>query len=182
MPGMEGMPDSEDPMMKMLQQMMGGMGEGPGGAPTFPGMPNMPGQAAPATSETAYLWRIVHAMFAIGLGLWIAFTTTFTGTKFERESSSLGFTSEEDGVSAASVRFFWIFATVEVVLQSSRFFSEKGGVQQGGMMGMAMGFLPQPYKGYLAMASRYARIWTTVSADAMACVFVLGVCVWLRGS
>lgn len=182
MPGMEGMADSDDPMMKMLQQMMGGMGEGAGGAPMFPGMPAMPGQAAPVASGAAYLWRIVHAIFAIGLGLYIAFTTTFTGTKIERERSALGFTTAEDGVSAASVRFFWIFATVELVLQSSRFFLEKRRVQQGGIMGMAMGFLPEPYKGYLALVSRYARIWTTVSADAMACVFVLGVCVWLRGS
>jgi hypothetical protein len=190
MPGMEGMggASGEDPMMKMLQQMMGGVpGEGPGGMPTFPGMggmPGMPGQPATAADPYAYLWRIVHTVFALSLGLYIAFTTTFTGTKIERERSGLGFTAagEETGLSPASVRFFWIFATAEVLLQTSRFFLEKGRVQQGGIMGMVMGFLPEPFKGYLALISRYSRIWTTVSGDAMVCIFVLGVCAWLRGS
>jgi len=178
-------------MMKMLQQMMGSMGEGPGGMPSFPGMPNMPGQPASESGSSdphAYLWRIIHAVFALGLGLYIALTTTFTGTKIERERSALGFTavgsdsSVSMSTSSASVHFFWIFATVELILQSSRFFMEKGRVQQGGVMGMIMGFLPEPYAGYLALLSRYSRIWTTTSGDGMVCVFVLGVCAWLRAS
>ncbi len=189
MSGMEGMGGApgEDPMMKILQQMMGGVpGEGPGGMPAFPGMggmPGMPGQPATVADPYAYLWRIVHAIFALSLGLYIACTTTFTGTKIERERSGLGFTTagEEIGLSPASVHFFWIFATAEVLLQTSRFFLEKGRVQQGGIIGMVMGFLPEPWKGYLALIWRYSRIWTTVSGDAMVCVFVLGVCAWLRG-
>jgi hypothetical protein len=174
MPGMEGMQD--DPMMKMMQQMMGGIpGEGAGGMPSFPGAP------VPADQDPyAYLWRIVHAVFALGLGFYIAFATTFTGTKFERDLSAMG--STESGVSAASVHFFWIFATAELLLQSSRFFLEKGKVQQGGWMGTIMGFLPEPYKGYLGLILRYSRIWTTISGDAMVCVFVLGVCAWLRSN
>jgi hypothetical protein len=190
MPGMEGMgpgdmPGADDPLMKMLQQMMGGMGEGPGGMPTFPGMPSMPGQAPASTADSyAYLWRIIHAVFALGLGLYIAFTTTFTGTRVERERSGLKFTAAEDdlSMSPASVHFFWIFATVEVILQTSRFFLEKGRVQQGGIIGMIMGFLPEPYKGYLALLNRYSRIWTTVTGDVMVLVFVLGVCAWLRSA
>jgi hypothetical protein len=180
-------PGADDPMMKMLQQMMGGIPvEGAGGMPSFPGMPNMPmpGQAAASAPDPyAYLWRIVHAVFALGLGLYIAFTTTFTGTRIERERSGLSFTAKEEmALSPASVHFFWIFATAEVLLQTSRFFLEKGRVQQGGIIGIVMGFLPEPYKGYLALVTRYSRIWTTISGDAMVCVFVLGVCAWLRGS
>ena len=188
MGGMQGgPPGADDPMMKMLQQMMGGIpGEGAGGMPSFPGMPNMPMPGQDATSTTdqyAYLWRIIHAVFALGLGLYIAFTTTFTGTRIERERSGLNFTAEDEmALSPASVHFFWIFATAEVLLQTSRFFLEKGRVQQGGIIGMIMGFLPEPYKGYLALVKRYSRIWTTISGDAMVCVFVLGVCAWLRGS
>jgi GET complex subunit GET2 len=185
-PGMDGMGDmggmsgpGDDPMMKMMQQIMGGIpGEGPGGMPSFPGMPGAP--AEQAADPYAYLWRIIHAVFALGLGLYIALTTTFSGTKIERERSGLAFA--ESGVSAASVHFFWIFATVEVLLQSSRFMMEKGRSQQAGIVGMIMGFLPEPYKGYLALVMRYSRIWTTVSGDAMVCVFVLGVCAWLRGN
>jgi GET complex subunit GET2 len=188
MGGMQGgPPGADDPMMKMLQQMMGGIpGEGARGMPSFPGMPNMPmpGQDATSTSDPyAYIWRIIHAVFALGLGLYIAFTTTFTGTRIERERSGLNFTAEDEmALSPASVHFFWIFATAEVLLQTSRFFLEKGRVQQGGIIGMIMGFLPEPYKGYLALVTRYSRIWTTISGDAMVCVFVLGGCAWLRGS
>jgi hypothetical protein len=181
--GMDGMADgpaADDPIMKIMQQMMGGMnGEGPPGMPSFPGMPGQP--AAATASSSAYLWRIVHAVFALGLGLYIALTTTFTGTKFDRERS---YSSDDDGVMnpAAPVYFFWIFATVEVLLQSSRFFMEKGRVQQGGVLGTVTSFLPEPYKGYLTWFSRYSRIWTTVSGDAMACIFVLGACAWWRGN
>jgi hypothetical protein len=185
LPGMEGIggaPNADDPMMKMLQQMMGGAaGEGPGGMPSFPGMPTMPGQAV-AADPYAYLWRIIHAVFALGLGLYIAYTTPFTGSKIDRETSKMEYLSEGSGLSSGSVHFFWIFATAEVLLQTSRIFMEKGRAQQGGIIGVITGFLPEPYKGYLALVSRYSKIWTTISGDAMVLVFVLGACAWLRGT
>lgn len=186
MPGMEGM-DGEDPMLKMLQQMMGGMGGGGGGAggmPSFPGMPPVPGQPGEAATGDpyAYLWRIAHAIFALGMGLYVVFTTTFDGTQIARERSGLGYAAGDEVMASASSmkQFFWIFATVEVLLQTSRFTFEKGRVQQGGMLGMALGILPEPWKGCLALVLRYSRIWTTVSGDAMVLVFVLGAAAWLR--
>jgi hypothetical protein len=182
-PGMEdtngmGGPPGEDPMMKMMQQMMSGMGgmsgNGTDSMPAFPGMPSM---APPATDSSANLWRIVHAIFALGLGLYIALTTPFTGSRIDRLASG----TSSSSLSPSMIHFFYIFATAEVLLQTSRFFMEKGRIQQGGIMGMIIGFLPEPYKGYLGLGSRYVRIWTTVSADAMVLVFVMGVCAWLRG-
>jgi GET complex subunit GET2 len=168
-------------MMNLLQQMMGGVpGEGSDGMPAFPGM------AIPtvASEPYAYLWRIVHAVFAVGLGLYIAFMTPFTGSKAGREASAMSYLPVEgaasSGLSPASVHFFWIFSTAEVLLQTSRFFVEKGRVQQGTVLGIISGFLPEPYKGYLALVTRYSRIWTTVSADAMTLVFVLGACAWWK--
>ncbi|KAH8811802.1 hypothetical protein F5884DRAFT_290622 [Xylogone sp. PMI_703] len=188
-PGMGGQDAAEDPMVKLLQQMMGGgmPGQGTDGMPAFPGMtPGTPGQAEAGGDPYAYLWRIIHAFFALGLGVYIAFTTSFTGTKLERERSGLLSPQlkgeAQTGLSPESVHFFWIFATAEILLQTSRFFLEKGRVQQGGMLGTIMGFLPEPWRGYLALFSRYSRIWTTVSADAMACLFVLGACCWLRST
>lgn len=195
-PGMEGLggqPGEEDPMMKLFQQMMGGGipgmdGAGAGGMPAFPGMPGqeMPGSAAAVDVDPyAYLWRIVHAFLALSFGLYIALTTPFTGTKFERESRAFRVKIAEDGtstLSSSSIHFFYIFATAEVLLQSSRFWFEKGrGIGQGGILGTIQGFLPEPWRGYLSIARRYMRIWTTVSADAMVLVFVLGVCAWVRG-
>ncbi|KAI9734707.1 MAG: hypothetical protein M1818_006694 [Claussenomyces sp. TS43310] len=183
-PGLDGMgpggpPGADDPMMKMLQQLMGGVpGEGADGMPSFPGMPpmGMPGQEAAPADPYAYLWRIVHAVFALALGCYMAVSTTFTGTKLERDLSSLSSATLTGG----SIRFFYIFATFEALLQTSRFFLEKGRVQQVGILGIALGFLPEPWKGYLELVLRYARIWTTISADAMVCIFVLGICSWWK--
>jgi len=184
--GQGGASGEEDPMMKMLQQMMGGGFPGAdaaGGMPPFPGMPSqpMPGNTT-NVDPYAYLWRIVHAVFALSLGFYIILTSPFNGTKLSRDLST---TSNADGTSTlttSSIHFFYIFATMEVLLQSSRFWLEKGRVQQGGILGTIQGFLPEPWKGYLGMILRYARIWTTVSADAMVCVFVLGACAWWQGA
>jgi len=180
MPGMDGAPPGDDPMMKMLQQMMGGAaGEGADGMPSFPGMPNMPGMGGQAAiaDPYAYVWRIVHAVFAIALGLYISLTTTFSGSKLARLSSE---SASTENLTPASIHFFYIFATAQVLLQTSRFYLEKGTTQQTGILGTIVGFLPEPYKGYVQLASRYFRIWTTITGDAMILVFVLGVCSWLQ--
>jgi hypothetical protein len=178
---------ADDPMMAMLTQMMGaGAGAGGGGA----GFPGMPGIAIPDAGGApgglltgdpyAYLWRIVHAVFALGLGLYIAVLTPFTGTKLQL----VNLPSSGDGaagLAGGSVRLFYIFVTFEVLLQSTRFWLEKGSGQQTGILGLIVGFLPEPYKGYVLWVMRYARIWTTVSADAMVVVFVLGIYALLGG-
>jgi GET complex subunit GET2 len=177
-----GPPDPDDPMLKLFQQMLGGI---PGAIPGAPGVPpmSMPGQDAAAMGDPyAYLWRIIHALFAIGLGLYIALTANFTGTKLARDMSALTTKNGGTELEEKSVRFFLIFATAEVVLQTFRFYLEKGVVQPGGVLGMAMGFLPHPWKDYLVLMVRYGRIWTTTSGDALVCVFVLGVYSWLRAA
>jgi GET complex subunit GET2 len=190
-PGMNGMggPGADDPMLKLVQQMMGAMGAmpGAGGPSAIPGVPempptSMPGEEAAVGDPYAYLWRIIHAIFAIGLGLYIALTANFTGTKLVRDMSALTKSTAGTELEESSVRFFYIFATAEVVLQTFRFYVEQGTVRPGGVLGMVMGFLPQPWKGYLALMMRYGGVWTTTSGDALVCIFVLGVCSWLRAA
>lgn len=166
-PGMEGMED--DPIMRIMQELMAG------------GTGSLGGKGVLHTNTNpdpyAYIWRLIHAIFALSLGLYIALTTPFTGTKLEREQSIHADPSSD----LSQVRFFWIFATVELLLQTARIWVEKGAMQHTGVIGMVVSFLPAPWKGHVAVLSRYARIWTTVSADAMVLVFVLGVCAWWRG-
>lgn len=192
-----GAPDvNEEPMLKLFQQMMGGAGAthrpGAGGMSSLPRVPPppgaLPGQAqGPAViNPYSYMWRIIHAVFALALGLYVAFTAEFTGTKLDRDLSAVRRSAVATEASRDwgqnSIRFFYIFATAETILQTSRFYLEREVVQTGGILGMIMQFLPQPWNGYLALILRYGRIWTTVSGDAMICVFVLGVCSWLRTS
>ncbi|ELR07717.1 hypothetical protein VC83_03766 [Pseudogymnoascus destructans] len=157
---------ANDPMMAMLQQMMGGE---PGAMPSFPGLPPMgfPGNdanGAPAVKTSAYIWRIVHAIFALGFGLYIAFTTEF-GRKADRLN---GMESE-----IIDLRAFYVFATVEAILQGTRFIFDRGQDSQTGIIGTVLRFLPQPFGGYLRMFMNYRSIWTTTSADTLVVVFVL---------
>ncbi|KAI1333973.1 hypothetical protein F5Y15DRAFT_403344 [Xylariaceae sp. FL0016] len=194
MPGMEGM--EEDPMMQMLSKMMaggmpGGMG-GAGGANPFAGTPMeglfgggvSPMQQAQnaAANKTTNLWRIFHAIFAIGLGLFLALSTTFTGTKAERESEAMqstGLFGEHD-IEQTRQYFFYVFTSVEAALLTSRYFLDKDRAPPSGWMWTISGFLPIQIQGYVRHALRYSEIFSTVRNDALVCVFVLGVCCMLR--
>ncbi|KAI0014628.1 hypothetical protein F4780DRAFT_771857 [Xylariomycetidae sp. FL0641] len=195
MEGVEGM--EQDPMTQMLSKMMaGGLPGGAGGAPgsnIFAGTPMEglfgAGGANPmqqaqqvAANKTANLWRILHAMFALGLGLCVALSTTFTGTKAEREHGSLESTGllGERSIEQTRAYFFYVFTSVEALLLTTRYFLDKGQSAPSGWMWTASGFLPSPVKGYVQHALRYAQIFSTVRNDALLCVFVMGICCLLR--
>ncbi|KAI2473392.1 hypothetical protein F4781DRAFT_190021 [Annulohypoxylon bovei var. microspora] len=202
MPGMEGM--EEDPMMKMLSQMMSGGGMPGGGANPFAGTPmeglmgglgglnagnggaNPMQQAQQAaTNKTANLWRILHAVFALGLGLYVALSTTFTGSLTERQLSSVGSSGaagevDTDDIARTRAYFFYVFTSVEAILLTTRYFFDKGREPPKGWVWTVTGFLPGRVGAYAQHALRYGQILSTVRSDALVCVFVLGVCSWLR--
>ena len=69
------------------------------------------------------------------------------------------------------------------MLQSSRYFAERGQASQlGGWMGIVGNMLPEPYKGWLALAGRYSGIWSTVVEDGMIIVFIVGLVAWWKGA
>ncbi|KAI1765812.1 hypothetical protein GGR53DRAFT_244690 [Hypoxylon sp. FL1150] len=204
MSGTEGM--EGDPMMQMLSKMMagGGMpgmpGGGQGGANPFAGTPldglmgslgggiggPTPEQQAQqlAANKTANLWRILHAVFALGLGLYVALSTTFTGTLTEREHSAILTTkdggAEVDSLDRTRSYFFYVFTSVEALLLTSRYFLDTNREPPKGWLWTGSNFLPEPVKGYAQHALRYAQILGTVRSDALVCVFVLGLCSWWR--
>ena len=180
-----GMPGAEDdPIMKMMSQMMGG-GGGPGGSP-FPGMagmagmPGMPGmmqQTKPPLDIYTSLWRLLHAIVALGLGLYIVMLTPFTGTKDERDQAAISEIHENE---ERKRLFFWVFCTAEACLLTTRFFLDKGREPPTGIVWQVTGFLPEPFKGYTQTVMRYGQIFSTVRTDILMCMFVLGVCSWWR--
>lgn len=237
-PGFGAGGEEEDPMMKMLSMLMGGMG-GNGGAPGENGAADMPpglppglaamlgGMAPPPSSSQqtpqqqqqqkgattyAYIWKIVHALFALMLGLYATSTSTaysdnrslerYTlkpGTagigksgRNKKETLAAAATSTSDGV----MNLFLVFASAELILQSSRFFLSRrstggqkgssggllGGGGGGGWMGMLTGILPEPYRGYLLLVMQYVQIAGTVAQDALVVVFVVGCAAWWHGA
>ncbi|OAA70459.1 GET complex, subunit GET2 [Cordyceps fumosorosea ARSEF 2679] len=193
----------EDPLMKMMSQMMGGAGGAGGG---FPGMPggadatspfaSMMGgaqqqpAAAAATDVYGTVWRIVHALLALGLGLYVVLATPFDGTLSQRQlafkleqqpggaDDDVGASSSLDG---ARNNFFWAFATAEAVLLTTKFFLDKGRAPPPGFLWSVAGQLPAPWRGYVVNVMRYGQIFTTVRTDILLCAFVLGVCAWWKG-
>jgi len=177
-------------MMAMVQQMLGGGGGFPGMDPNNPGegMPDLPPfmkammggaqqtqqEQAQPKSDTAYLWRILHAVFALTLALYITITNTFNGSKLSRAQ-----VMDE----SAGPNLFYIFATAELILQSTRYFMEKGQLQGSGWIAMIAnsGFVPPPYVDYLRVLGRYMTIWQTVVADATTIIFVVGALAWWKG-
>lgn len=162
--GQTGAPPQDDPM-KLLQQMMGGA------------QPQM-GQGAQTPTST-YVWRIVHALFAVMLALYVGLWTPFTGTKIARAESQLVDESLKRGLAN---RLFVLFATAELVLQSGRYFLEKGQISGSGIIGTLAQFIPEPWAGYLRVIGRYGVIYTTIMTDAMVILFVLGVLAWWNSS
>lgn len=179
--------------MKMLQQLMGGMpgadgqgGEGGGGGlpPGLAammgaggmGMPGMGGAQTKQQDTYAYLWKVLHAVFALILGIYVTATShAFNGDVSRGGIAGAG---HEGGVNV-----FWLFATAELVLQSSRFFLEKGtGSQLGGWIGIVGNMLPEPWGRYARLAARYSGIWSTIVEDGMVVVFVLGCVAWWKGA
>ncbi|KAL1855703.1 hypothetical protein Daus18300_010986 [Diaporthe australafricana] len=181
----------EDPMMKMLSQMLGpggmppnlGQGGPPGSNPfaggsPFGGMQPQQQQAA-ALDPYAAFWRIVHFLLAAGLGLYIAQLADFTGTKIERERGA--FADSTGQTDDTRKYFFWIFATAETILLTSRLLLDQGRAPPPGILWTILGFIPDgKMKGIITTGLKYSRIFTTVRSDILVCVFVLGVTSWLR--
>jgi hypothetical protein len=122
-----------------------------------------------------YVWKTIHAIFAILLAIYMAVTTSFVGTHAARhqEPSTL---HVAPGISG--VNFFWLFATVELLLQSTRFFLEKGRAPRDSWLGKIARYLPPPFAGYLVVLARYSVIYTMIVQDGMLIVFVLGCVAW----
>lgn len=194
----------QDQLFRMLQGMLGGeIPNGMPGASEFPGMgleALLRASAGPNTTTTpqqqqqqqgqptewmttANLWRILHAIFALGLGIYVALSTTFTGTKVERDADDLQSTGVlgAQNIQQARAWFFYVFTSVETVLLTSRYMVEQGaGFTPSGWTWSVAGMLPQPFGGYARHALRYGQLFTTVRNDALFCVFVMGVCSLLR--
>jgi hypothetical protein len=181
--------EEEDPMVKMMQQVMGLMGGDPkdpnAKPPEIPPMmkamlggPATEDEAPPATGSV-YMWRIVHAIFAFILATYMALTSTFNGSKMARSQSVY---TDEEGYGFGR-RLFLIFCTAELILQSSRYFVEKGQLQGPGLFAKVAnsGVLPEPWAGYVRVLGRYVAIAQTIFADAMVIIFVFGVLAWWRG-
>ena len=152
-------------------------GGGDGGLP--PGLAAILGLTGPPEGqENNYgrLWKVLHAIFALCLGIYVTATThVFCGDISPARSGGVG---HESGMSV-----FWVFTTAELMLQSSSFFLQKGRASSlGGWIGIVGNMLPEPWRSWLRLVGRYTDIWSTVVEDGMVVVFVVGCVAWWKGA
>lgn len=172
-----------------LAAMLGGIGGGGGGLPGMDGFGQLRGEASSTTVERyAYIWRMLHALYATILGIYLVSHTSFTSSSVRLtagRSTAPPPASSASGVVESgqpAVSMFWIFATAELVLQGSRFLLEQGKDRsQGGWLQLIGGVLPEPWKGRARLVGQYSGIWNTLAEDAMVVVFMLGIVGWWRG-
>ena len=176
-------------MMKMLSQLMGGMpgadgsGAGAGEDPLKLGMDAIMGEMGGGAKQSPrdYWWKIVHAVFAFVLGIYVTATSTAFAGPVMRIPGKVAVSGGETG---NRVNLFWAFATAELILQSTRYFLERGKTDSGigGWLGMISGFLGQPLRGYVRLVARYSGIWSTIMEDGCVLVFMVGVFSWWKGA
>ena len=126
------------------------------------------------------LWRIVHAVVALALAVYVTMTALnvpglSTPPRTERGGTIIA--------ASPAVNLFWAFATVELLLQSTRYFLERRQARSpaGRLIGTLATFLPPPWKGYLLLALRYRGIWSTIVDDGCVIIFIVGVMSWFHG-
>jgi hypothetical protein len=151
-----------------------------------PGGGGFGGRAESPRTASAASWRVLHAAASLLLALYVTLTLDggFAGTKAARQAAAAaGSFAEAAPSSHADVgrRLFLWFATVEVVLQSGRFFLERGQLPKTGLLGTLAAFVPEPFAGYLRVVGRYNVIFSTLLQDALVIIFVLGLMVWWNG-
>jgi hypothetical protein len=186
-PHMQQQPDFADfPLgdpFAMLQQL--GMGQpgaaggdpfGFGGSSGFPSQASAEQQQKQAQAQAAAaqklarankLWQAAHLAIMI---LLICFLRRESIPSYGLRASS--------ALDGHAQPIFWYFTTVELILQTLRFFIQ-GAQVQGSMIATIGGMLPPPYNVYAMVIARYSLILTTLRNDA--CVLLLGLAIraWL---
>ncbi|KAK6345565.1 hypothetical protein TWF718_007476 [Orbilia javanica] len=183
---------ANDPLFQMMQQILGGAGGMPGmpppgadgagaGAGGLP--PDLLGamlgagagaeQPAPQVSPYAKWWAFLHVLCSVLLGIYavLSLPLRFTGTKEERV--------QHEGTQ--KIPLFWYFATMELLLQSTRYvLVERGGPPPGMILTTISRFLPPPLGTALITFSHYIKMFSTVWQDALIVIFTIGLSAWVN--
>lgn len=166
---------SDDPLFKLLSEMKSGMG-GAGGAAgsdgSASGLPANPFEAfsslfgdekAGATGvdspqagtpmqqqqqKQADFWPPLHTLLTLVLSVYVCV--------IQRRPEQL----------------VWLFCSLEIALIAGRFVVERGAPPDSTIARLA-GFLPEPFRGYIVLGSRYLHVLRALWRDLCVALFVL---------
>lgn len=170
--GLGGMPMDFDPS-KLFAGMpgMGNLASLASQGAAAGGMSSPP--LAPSSSRADLVaktsWTIVHFLCTVFLAIYVGLHRGSNITFIDEDSVQA---SVED---VSSARLLWYFATLELVLQSSRFFLEARLPPAPSKIASYASLLPQPFAGYIITGVRYLRIIRTIAQDFCLLLFIAGV-------
>ncbi|ORX47067.1 hypothetical protein DM01DRAFT_1386061 [Hesseltinella vesiculosa] len=151
----------------LLSAMTGAAGTMPAGMPgTTP-----PGPASPLDPTVKY-WNLLHLTSMVLLGFY-AVWMEWSNAGLDRLASLLNHSSDYT-VQGGHVPLFWYFATMELGLQSARFFYQKGQIATVSTLGALATQLPPPLNQIVTIFLRYRLIWTCLVQDISVLLFIIG--------
>ncbi|KAH8551709.1 hypothetical protein BGW37DRAFT_519984 [Umbelopsis sp. PMI_123] len=144
---------------------------------SFPFNPAMmagmqPVQTTPDT--TAKYWTLIHFVTMSLLGIYAVISEfKITGSS---HFAHLMLNKEPDSVFPYGPSFplFWYFVTLELILQSSRLFYQKGQPPQSSILGSIAAYLPPPFSTGILLFLRYSLIWKCLVNDCCLLLFIVG--------
>lgn len=154
---------------------------GGAGAPPVPPPPPV----TPKSKFNDMVWTAIHfflfTFLALFSGLTLSRATPFSDYEIlsATEYDELSDTEVDPNILALrglkNSKLFLYFCTFELILQTTRFFLEKGAPPAGSMISTVASYLPQPFSGYLYTGARYIRIVGTIFQDFCVLLFVAGI-------
>jgi hypothetical protein len=167
---------ADDPLFKLLNEMKSGMGGLSGGAigdgsqQSLPSNPleafqslfgddplgavtdgSQTGMQLPQEPKRPDFWPSLHTALVFMLSLFVCMWQ-------ERPD-----------------QLIWMFCTLEIALIAGRFVVERGAPPDSTIAKLA-GFLPNPFRGYIVLGSRYLHILRVLWRDLCIALFVLALC------
>ncbi|VVT50416.1 uncharacterized protein SAPINGB_P002752 [Magnusiomyces paraingens] len=150
-------------------------------------------EPSPKSSRTDLLWTALHfvvfSVLAITSGLVFSQRRQFTELDIVRINEYYDPSFEylappaDNALDSASEappnlippKLLWYFSTLELVLQTSRFFIERGAPPADSKLTKFASYLPHPFNTYLYTGARYARMVKTIVQDFCLLLFIGGI-------
>lgn len=127
-------------------------------------------------------WSLIHFLIFLSLAIISGFTfsqlrkttTISVNEKIDEGSSTILESADQVPETYSPSKLLWYFSTLELVLQTTRFFLENGAPPADSKITKLAVYLPHPFSGYLYTGARYIRMVRTIVQDFCLLLFVSG--------
>lgn len=156
----------------------------PANGPNAPGSSNIPPPTAvPKSQKADLMWMILHfvvfVFLAITAGFGFSQLSAFGNVDVGINNQSGDKNVEPNALmlnTYSSSKLMWYFSTAELILQSTRFFIEKGAPPADSIIVTIANYIPYPFNEYFYNGARYIKMLRVIMQDFCVVLFVAGIC------